>query len=167
MKTIITYGTFDLFHIGHVKILERARAMGDRLIVGVSSNEFNKIKGKKSIFPYEHRAAIVSAIKYVDEVFPEHHWDQKPDDIKKYGASVLVMGHDWAGKFDSFNTLCEVHYLSRTQGISTTELKQALRSFDGERLKELIAGIEALQSIATQLSDNGSQPNEPQSEPKA
>ncbi len=153
MKTIITYGTFDLFHIGHVKLLKRLRAMGDRLVVGVSSNEFNAIKGKKSIFPYEHRAYIVGAIKYVDEVFPEHHWDQKSSDIVKYGASVLAMGQDWTGKFDHFGDLCEVIYLPRTEGVSTTELKQTLRTFEGEKLNELLRGIEALQSLAVQLSD--------------
>ncbi len=153
MNTIITYGTFDLFHIGHVRLLERLRGMGDRLVVGVSSNEFNTLKGKKSIFPYEHRAHIVGAIKYVDKVFPEHHWDQKSDDIVNYGASVLAMGHDWTGKFDHFADLCEVVYVPRTEGISTTELKQALRTFDGDRLKELLSGIEALQSLAAQLSD--------------
>jgi glycerol-3-phosphate cytidylyltransferase len=89
MKTIITYGTYDLFHIGHVKLLERARALGDRLIVGVSADEFNEIKGKKSIFPYEQRAAIVSALRCVDDVFPEMNWDQKVSDIKRYEADVL------------------------------------------------------------------------------
>lgn len=153
MKTIITYGTFDLFHVGHVKLLQRLRDMGDRLVVGVSSNEFNAIKGKKSIFPYEHRAEIVGAIKYVDEVFPEHHWDQKSDDIVKYGADILAMGHDWTDKFDHFGHLCEVVYLPRTEGVSTTELKQALRTFDGNRLKELLTGIEALQELAAQLKD--------------
>src|SRR6056297_3386496 len=100
MKTVITYGTFDLFHIGHLRLLERAKALGDKLCVGVSADSFNESKGKKSIVPYEHRAAIVSSISFVDEVFPECSWDQKPLDIKRLSADILVMGDDWEGKFD-------------------------------------------------------------------
>lgn len=151
MKTVITYGTYDLFHIGHVKLLERARAMGDRLVVGVSSDEFNRIKGKKSVFPYEHREYIVRRLKCVDDVFPEQDWNQKTDDIVKYGASVLAMGDDWAGKFDHFRDICEVVYLPRTEGISTTDLKQALRAFNREKVEEVVKGLETLQSLAAQL----------------
>jgi len=152
LKTIITYGTYDLFHIGHVRLLERARALGDRLIVGVSSDEFNTLKGKRSVFPYEHRADIVRALRCVDEVFPEHDWDQKAKDINKYNADVLTMGHDWTGKFDALNDICEVVYLPRTEGISTTDVKQALRAFDPEHLDELLKGIEMVRRLANQLA---------------
>ncbi|RUM31820.1 MAG: glycerol-3-phosphate cytidylyltransferase [Aquifex sp.] len=125
-KVVITYGTFDLFHIGHLNLLKRAKSLGDYLIVGVSTDEFNEIKGKKSVFPYEHRAEIVRSIKYVDLVIPEKSWEQKIEDIKKYKVDVFVMGDDWKGKFDYLKEYCEVIYLPRTQGISTTELKETL-----------------------------------------
>lgn len=151
MRTILTYGTFDLFHIGHVRLLERARALGDRLVVGVSSDEFNAKKGKHSVVSYAHRAAIVGAMRDVAEVFPEHDWDQKSADIARFGAHVLVMGDDWAGKFDHFKSQCEVVYLPRTSGISTTELKSALSPFRPEKLGELRKGLDALQDIIQQL----------------
>lgn len=151
-KTVLTYGTYDLFHIGHVNLLERARALGDRLVVGVSSDEFNKVKGKRSVFPYEHRAKIVSSLKCVDEVFPEHDWGQKESDIIRLKADIFVMGHDWEGKFDDYSRLCEVRYLTRTDGISTTELKAALSAFQDHKVVELMQGIKALQSLVQQLS---------------
>lgn len=127
MKKIITYGTFDLFHYGHLRILKRAKALGDYLIVAVSTDEFNAIKGKQCTYPYAHRAAIVEAIKYVDEVIPETHWEQKFDDIKKHSVDVFVMGHDWEGKFDELKKSCEVVYLDRTKNISTTQIKHELK----------------------------------------
>ena len=151
MTTVLTYGTFDLFHIGHVQILERARALGDRLCVGVSSDEFNAIKGKRCIMPYENRSMIVGALRCVDEVFPEDHWEQKVDDIKRCKADVLVMGDDWAGKFDELKELCDVQYLPRTEGISTTDIKKTLSAFRGNKLDELRQGIEGLQTIIKQL----------------
>lgn len=126
MKTVITYGTFDLFHVGHVRLLKRLKALGGRLIVGISSDEFNKIKGKSSFYSYEERAEIVSSCKYVDEVFPENSWEQKRSDILKYSADVFSIGDDWAGKFDNLNDICEVIYLPRTEDISTTDIKQKL-----------------------------------------
>lgn len=137
MKTIITYGTFDLFHIGHVRILQRLRAMGDRLIVGISSDEFNALKGKKSFFSYAERAEIVASSKYVDFVFPEHNWEQKREDILKYNAQVLGMGNDWEGKFDHLSDICEVVYLGRTEDISTTEIKRSLSLVSKKQLDEL------------------------------
>lgn len=125
MRIVITYGTFDLFHIGHVRILERARALGDRLIVAVSTDAFNEGKGKRACTPYEHRLEIVKSCRYVDLAIPEERWDQKEDDIIKYGVDVFTMGDDWVGKFDNLAALCEVCYLSRTPGISTTLLKGA------------------------------------------
>ncbi|WP_162150782.1 glycerol-3-phosphate cytidylyltransferase [Acholeplasma equifetale] len=123
MKKILTYGTFDLLHIGHINILKRAKAIGDYLIVGVSTDQFNAIKGKKSVYSYEDRKQIVEAIKYVDLVIPENNWEQKIDDIKKYGIDIFVMGDDWRGKFDYLKEYCEVVYLPRTSNISTTEVK--------------------------------------------
>ena len=120
---VITYGTFDLFHYGHLQILKRAKALGDKLIVAVSTDEFNKIKNKKCIYPYDHRAKIVAAIRYVDKVIPETCWEQKRDDIKEYDIDIFVMGDDWRGKFDELKDLCKVVYLPRTGGISTTYIK--------------------------------------------
>ena len=126
MKTIITYGTFDILHVGHINLLRRARALGDRLVVGLSSDEFNLGKHKSSLLNYENRKAVLESIRWVDEVFPEHNWEQKADDIRRYAADTFVMGHDWEGKFDFLS--CEVVYLPRTQDISTTEIKQTLNS---------------------------------------
>ncbi len=126
MKTVITYGTFDLFHIGHLKLLERARAYGDRLIVAVSSDAFNEGKGKRTAIPYADRAAIVKALKVVDEVIPEESWEQKADDVRRFGVTTFVMGDDWRGKFDDLGCLCEVIYLPRTSMVSTTSIKEAV-----------------------------------------
>jgi len=126
MKKIITYGTFDLFHFGHLRLLQRAKALGDYLVVAVSTDEFNAVKGKKCTYPYEHRAKIVEAIKYVDEVIPEHIWEQKIDDVKTHGINIFVMGDDWKGKFDFLKDYCEVVYLERTKDISTTQVKTTI-----------------------------------------
>jgi glycerol-3-phosphate cytidylyltransferase len=126
MKTVITYGTFDLFHVGHLRMLRRARELGDRLIVGVSTDEFTLEKGKKAVFSFSDRVEIVSAIRYVDDVFAESTWEQKVADIHKYSADILVMGDDWTGKFDFLNTVCQVVYLPRTEGISTSGLKDLI-----------------------------------------
>ena len=130
MKTILTYGTFDLFHVGHVRLLKRLKASGDRLVVGCSTDEFNALKGKKCIFPYQDRAEILSSCRYVDYVFPEENWEQKVDDVKKYSADVFAMGDDWVGKFDFLEseTDCRVIYLPRTEGISTTEVRSTVIS---------------------------------------
>lgn len=125
-KLILTYGTFDLLHYGHLLLLRRARALGDRLAVGLSSEEFNAIKGKKAAMSYAERKSLLEELRCVDHVFPEHNWEQKADDIQRLGASVLVMGDDWTGKFDHFGKYCEVHYLSRTPEISSTLLRKAL-----------------------------------------
>ena len=127
MKKIITYGTFDLFHYGHLQILKRAKALGDYLVVAVSTDEFNAIKGKQCTYSYEHRAAIVNAIKYVDKVIPESSWEQKEQDIKENDIDIFVMGSDWKGKFDYLKQFCKVVYLDRTQNISTTQIKDELK----------------------------------------
>lgn len=124
MKKIITYGTFDLLHYGHVNLLRRAREQGDYLIVGLSTNEFNQSKGKKCYFSYEQRKKLVESIRYVDLVIPEQHWDQKIENIKEFKVHTLVMGDDWEGKFDDLKTHCHVIYLSRTPEISTSQIKK-------------------------------------------
>ncbi|TWG89371.1 glycerol-3-phosphate cytidylyltransferase [Luteimonas sp. J16] len=126
MKTVITYGTFDILHVGHINLLRRARALGDRLVVGLSTDEFNQGKHKSSLLNYENRKAVLESIRYVDEVFPEHTWEQKVNDIRKYGASIFVMGNDWEGRFDFLSEHCQVVYLPRTEDISTTEIKQSI-----------------------------------------
>ncbi|GEK32289.1 glycerol-3-phosphate cytidylyltransferase [Kurthia zopfii] len=127
MKTIITYGTFDLLHVGHINILRRAKEMGDYLIVAISSDEFNALKGKKAYYSFEDRKLILEAIKYVDKVIPEHNWEQKVKDVQEYNVDQFVMGHDWEGKFDFLSEYCEVTYLPRTDGISTTKIKEDLK----------------------------------------
>lgn len=152
MTTVITYGTFDLFHIGHLNILRRLSELGDRLVVGVSSDEFNQIKGKRVIVPYAQRAEIVGSIRHVDEVFPEHDWDQKRSDIEKFGADIFGMGHDWTGKFDDLGDIVQVHYLPRTADISTTEMKRVLSAFDERHIGELKRTLDALGQIVKELS---------------
>jgi len=126
MKKVITYGTFDLIHHGHINILRRAKALGDYLIVALSTDEFNAGKGKQAYYTYEERKLILEAIKFVDEVIPETRWEQKIDDVVKHGVSVFVIGDDWTGKFDFLKPYCEVVYLPRTEGISTTQIKTEL-----------------------------------------
>lgn len=126
-KIVITYGTFDLIHRGHINILKRAKELGDYLIVGLSSDEFNKEKGKSCYYTLEERKYILESIKYVDEIILENNWGQKVDDIKKYNVDVFVMGDDWEGKFDELNEYCEVKYLPRTKNISTTKVKKDLK----------------------------------------
>jgi len=126
MKKVITYGTFDLLHYGHINILKRAKELGDYLIVTLSTNEFNAIKGKECYFPYEQRKKLVEAIRYVDLVIPEDSWDQKVQDVVDFKVDTFVMGNDWKGKFDFLKEYCEVVYLSRTPEISTTKIKNDL-----------------------------------------
>lgn len=126
-KIVLTYGTYDLLHRGHIRLLKRAKALGDYLIVGLSTDEFNKIKNKKAVFPYEERKLILESIKYVDKVIPEKTWEQKIDDVKKYNVDIFVMGDDWEGEFDFLKDYCEVKYLERTYGISTTEIAEIIR----------------------------------------
>ena len=128
MKRVLTYGTFDLLHYGHIRLLQRAKALGDYLIVAVSTDEFNAIKNKKSYHDYETRKKMLEAIRYVDLVIPEENWEQKINDVKEYKVDVVVMGSDWAGsdKFDYLKDYCEVVYLDRTEGISTTKIKSDL-----------------------------------------
>ena len=128
MKRVITYGTYDLLHYGHIELLRRAKALGDYLIVALSTDEFNLYgKQKKSYFAYEERKRMLEAIRYVDLVVPEENWEQKTTDIDKYLVDVFVMGDDWEGKFDFLKDKCEVVYLSRTPEVSTTQIKNDLK----------------------------------------
>ncbi|MBM7551702.1 glycerol-3-phosphate cytidylyltransferase [Thalassobacillus pellis] len=124
MKKVITYGTFDLLHWGHINLLSRAKELGDYLIVAISTDEFNDIKNKKAYHSFENRKMILEAIKYVDEVIPEEDWEQKVQDVIDHDVDVFVMGDDWKGKFDFLEDHCEVVYLPRTVGISTTKIKK-------------------------------------------
>ena len=128
MKKVITYGTYDLLHEGHINLLKRAKALGDYLIVGLSTDSFNAIKHKEVFLPYEQRKIVLESIRYVDEVIPEKNWEQKVLDIKKHEVDVFVMGDDWSGKFDELKGHCEVIYLPRTPVISTTGLKEGIKS---------------------------------------
>ncbi len=129
MKTIITYGTFDLLHYGHINLLKRAKMLGDHLIVALSTDEFNsKEKNKISCFSFEHRKELLESIRYVDLVIPEENWEQKISDIKKYNVDIFVIGDDWEGKFDYLKEYCNVVYLPRTPEISTTCIKEILQT---------------------------------------
>ncbi|MGN0466229.1 MAG: glycerol-3-phosphate cytidylyltransferase [Lachnospiraceae bacterium] len=126
MKKVITYGTYDLLHVGHINLLRRAKEMGDYLIVAISSDEFNALKNKKAYYSFEDRKKILEAVKYVDEVIPEYTWEQKISDVVDNDVDIFVMGSDWTGKFDFLKDYCEVVYLPRTEGISTTKIKNDL-----------------------------------------
>jgi glycerol-3-phosphate cytidylyltransferase len=127
MKRVITYGTFDLLHYGHINLLRRAKQLGDYLLVCLSTDEFNsKEKNKETYFKYQERKYLLEAIRYVDLVIPEESWDQKDTDIDKYQIDVFVIGDDWKGKFDFLKDKCDVVYLPRTEEISTTKIKQEL-----------------------------------------
>ena len=138
MKRVLTYGTFDLLHYGHIRILKRAKELGDYLVVALSTDEFNATKGKKAYHSYETRKKMLEAIRYVDLVIPENNWEQKIQDIKDYKIDVVVMGDDWAGsdKFDYLKDYCEVVFLERTPGVSTTMIKKDLQ------LQETLDGVD-------------------------
>lgn len=127
-KIVITYGTFDLLHIGHINLLKRAKELGDYLIVGLSTDKFNLLKNKKSLFSFEDRKNILEAIRFVDKVIPENTWEQKREDIRKNKVDIFVIGDDWTGKFDELMDICKVVYLPRTENISTTTIKKNIKS---------------------------------------
>lgn len=151
MKTVITYGTFDLFHVGHVRLLRRAKSLGDRLIVAVSTDEFNQQKGKRTIIPFEQRTEVVSACRFVDEVIPECSWDQKKDDIQHHRIGVFVMGNDWIGKFDHLSEVCSVIYLDRTDNISSSQIKSELTILSKDSLGKKTEMLDIASSIAAQF----------------
>ena len=128
MKRILTYGTFDLLHYGHIRLLKRAKELGDYLIVALSTDEFNQLKNKKAYHNYKKKKKMLEAIRYVDLVIPEENWNQKINDVKEYHVDMVVMGSDWKGneKFEILKPYCEVVYLERTEGISTTKIKKEL-----------------------------------------
>ena len=130
LRRVLTYGTYDLLHYGHVRLLRRAAQLGDYLIVALSTDEFNASKGKTSFYSYGVRKEMLESVRYVDLVIPEDRWEQKVDDVKKYGVDVVVMGGDWAGdpRFEALKEHCEVVYLDRTEGISTTDVKKELKA---------------------------------------
>lgn len=153
MKVVITYGTFDLFHVGHIRLLKRLSELGDKLIVGISSDEFNKTKGKQSYFSFSERAEIVASCKYVDEVFAEHTWNQKKSDIIKFNATIFAMGDDWLGKFDDLKSICEVVYLPRTENVSTTQIKKRLSSLKRNELEQLEKSLLEVIDIVKTMSN--------------
>lgn len=128
MIRVLTYGTFDLLHYGHIRLLKRAKELGDYLIVAVSTDEFNQLKGKKAFHDYETRKRMLEAVRYVDLVIPEKNWEQKINDIKTYKIDICVMGKDWedSDKFDYLKEYCQLRFLERTEGISTTRIKEEL-----------------------------------------
>lgn len=126
IKRILTYGTFDLLHWGHINLLKRAKNQGDYLVVALSTDEFNAIKGKRAYHSYEERKLMLEALRYVDLVIPENDWNQKIDDVVTYKIDEFVMGDDWEGHFDFLKEYCEVTYLKRTEGISTSKIKEDL-----------------------------------------
>lgn len=138
MKRVLTYGTYDLLHYGHIRLLKRAKELGDYLIVAVSTDEFNATKGKKAYHDYATRKEMLEAIRYVDLVIPEKDWDQKISDVKKYEVDVVVMGSDWEGdeRFEVLRDYCEVVYLDRTEGVSTTKIKRELNLSQDNFLKQ-------------------------------
>jgi glycerol-3-phosphate cytidylyltransferase len=146
-RRVITYGTFDMFHIGHLRLLQRLKLLGDELIVCVSTDEFNKKKGKTTLIPYEQRAEIVSNIKCVDMVIPENNWEQKIIDVQKFNIDIFGIGDDWKGKFDFLKEYCEVVYLERTQDISTTKLKKSLNNFFSIPKKDIIKAFEIIEAL--------------------
>ncbi len=125
-KTVLTYGTFDLLHYGHLEILKRASLLGNKLIVGLSTDKFNDIKGKTCVLPYQKRKELLESLDYVGKVIPENNWDQKVTDIQGNNIDIFVMGDDWEGIFDELKVFCEVIYLPRTKGISSSKLRSIL-----------------------------------------
>lgn len=136
-RTVLTYGTFDLFHPGHVQLLKRARSLGTRLVVGLSTDAFNTRKGKNAVMSYEDRKTVLEACRYVDEVIAEEDWEQKTSDVIRLGADVFVMGDDWAGKFDFLTEHCSVVYLPRTPDVSSTMIKHRTHHFSQDSLPVL------------------------------
>lgn len=147
IRTVLTYGTFDLFHIGHLNLLRRLRDLGDRLVVGVSTDEFNALKGKKTIIGFKDRIEIVRNLKCVDLAIPEENWEQKVHDIRKHSVDVFGMGNDWEGKFDELKAHCEVVYLPRTEGISSAQLKKMLQVLDRSHVQELKQALDLIAAI--------------------
>lgn len=150
-KKILTYGTFDLFHIGHVRLLKRLRDLGDELVVGCSTDEFNLIKEKKSIFTYSERKEILEACRFVSKVIPEHNWEQKIEDIEREGISIFGIGDDWAGKFDHLRDFVQVVYLPRTEDISTSDIKNVAKKIKSDKKLNSFNILEQLKKSIEQI----------------
>lgn len=129
---VITYGTFDTLHYGHIALLQRAKALGNYLVVGVSTDEFNALKGKAAHFDYAQRVAFLESLSCIDLIIPEKNWEQKRHDIHDFNIDIFAIGDDWAGKFDYLSEFCQVKYLSRTPTISSTLMRQSISQFDGK-----------------------------------
>lgn len=140
-----------MFHIGHLRLLERLKGMADELIVGVSTEDFNEIKNKKALMPFEQRVEVIASIGHVDKVIPEASWDQKIIDIQKYNVDLLGMGNDWRGKFDYLAKYCEVVYLERTENISTTALKMSLDKLLSVPREDIIRALDVLELLQKDL----------------
>jgi glycerol-3-phosphate cytidylyltransferase len=149
--TVITYGTYDMFHVGHLNLLLRLKEEADQLIVGVSSDEFNLQKGKKTLIPYEQRAKIIQHLECVDIVIPECSWEQKIQDIEKYDVDLFAIGDDWQGEFDYLSNFCQVKYLARTENISTTQLKKSLTSFLSIPKEDILNAFDILAQLKVDL----------------
>lgn len=150
-KIVLTYGTFDLLHVGHLNLLRRLRALGDELLVGVSTDAFNALKGKQTIICFDDRIELIRNLKCVTHAFPEERWDQKVDDIKRLGISIFGMGDDWKGRFDDLSQHCQVIYLPRTEGISSSDLKSILRLLDRPHVNDLKKALDTISSIIEKL----------------
>jgi glycerol-3-phosphate cytidylyltransferase len=150
-KIALTYGTFDLFHIGHLRLLQKIKDIASKVIVAVSTDEFNLIKGKNSIISFSNRFEIINNIKCVDLVISENSWEQKIDDIKKYNVDVLVMGNDWEGKFDNLKEYCDVKYLNRTEGVSSTTLRNSFQNLKTINFESLDTAVKLLEQIKKEL----------------
>ncbi len=151
-RVVLTYGTFDLFHIGHLSILKRLKALGDELVVGVSTDEFNAVKGKKTVVRFEDRLEIVRNVRCVDRVIPESSWEQKLADVRRFGVSTFGMGDDWKGRFDFLREHCEVVYLSRTAGVSSTDMKRLINVLDQSHVSELKVAFEMIGSVVNRFT---------------
>lgn len=150
-RLAITYGTFDLFHIGHARLFQRIKARYGRLVVGVSTDAFNAVKGKEAVMPFRDRMEVVRACRWVDAVIPETHWGQKEDDIRRFRVDALVMGDDWQGAFDHFSSLCEVLYLPRTELVSSSHLKASVIN-QVERMRSRARYEKSLESLVAPIS---------------
>ncbi len=150
-KRAITYGTFDMFHIGHLELLKRMKTLATEVVVAVSTDEFNEVKGKKTIIPYDQRSQIIDALVYVDKVIPENSWNQKINDVQNHDIDLFVMGDDWEGKFDFLKTHCDILYLPRTGGISSSKLKTSLDTLSSINTDEINQAFEILKRIKENL----------------
>ena len=150
-QVIITYGTFDLFHIGHLKLLQRLSKLGEELHVGVSTDEFNSKKGKSTVIPFAERIEIVAGCRFVTSAFPENSWDQKRKDIVRCNATIFAMGDDWTGHFDDLMDVVNVVYLSRTKGISSTQLKQVLKGNQSDKREAILKKLDSIKDLVKEF----------------